>query len=239
MSKRDDLDRIAASAIEQFSEWGYEGTSLRDIAAHAAVTLSRIDRYFGSKLDLFNEIQRRVWLKISAERDELLRRPISTDANGEPTLEAVLYAFVYPIAERSIPQGDGAPWVRLLRESRAVRTRMGLKCGPPPVARGAEKWISKIMRACPALDRDRAVWLLSFVISVTNSAHLTNSWFDDFLSSDRPYEASEITMLVVSFCRAGIDAVERDAPTRPGTRRPSHADPPHLSTRLADADICT
>lgn len=132
--------------------------------------------------------------------------------------------------------GRGVTSVRLLCEGQAVRTHMGLKCGPESVVLGAERWIARIVRACPAVDRDRAVWLLSFVISITCSVHLTNGWIDDFLSSDQPRGASELTRLVVSFCLTGIVTTERDGTNPLPLAKPaSVALGPPFRSRVANA----
>ena len=97
VSKEQRLARLSNSAIELFARQGFEGASLRDIATHADVPLSMIDRYFGSKIDLFNEIQRHIWKQVNVDRDALLSSPIATKEDGSPTLEAVLHALIYPV----------------------------------------------------------------------------------------------------------------------------------------------
>jgi AcrR family transcriptional regulator len=47
--------RILAAAKDRFTELGYEGTSLREIAAEAGVDVALIGRYFGGKEGLFTE----------------------------------------------------------------------------------------------------------------------------------------------------------------------------------------
>ena len=53
MSKVEAIDALMNCAIKAFSEWGFEGASLRQIAAQAGVPLSTINVYFGSKRDLY------------------------------------------------------------------------------------------------------------------------------------------------------------------------------------------
>lgn len=49
-------DAILASAQQAFAAHGYDGAGLRDIAAGAGVTAMMINRYFGSKEQLFAEV---------------------------------------------------------------------------------------------------------------------------------------------------------------------------------------
>ncbi|MBS1737439.1 MAG: TetR/AcrR family transcriptional regulator [Bacteroidetes bacterium] len=52
----DKKETIINSAIELFSLKGYEGTSVRDIAADAGINVAMINYYFGSKEKLFESI---------------------------------------------------------------------------------------------------------------------------------------------------------------------------------------
>ncbi|MDE3235597.1 MAG: TetR/AcrR family transcriptional regulator [Bacteroidota bacterium] len=49
----DKKDHIINAAMELFAEKGFEGTSIRDIAAKADVNLAMVNYYFGSKEKLF------------------------------------------------------------------------------------------------------------------------------------------------------------------------------------------
>ncbi len=207
-SKQERLERLSHSAVELFAQHGFEGTSLRDIAAHADVPLSMIDRYFGSKMDLFNEVQRHIWKEVNVDREALLHAPISTDPDGNPTLEAVLYALIRPVVSRAVRDVNRAPMVRLLRENTSMRVHLGMKRGPKR-ALLAEDWLQTLRAACPQLSAGEAVWALSFVISTMYCGQLLDGWLDDLMPEDGPASTDEITRLMVDFCRAGIVAMAR------------------------------
>lgn len=206
-SKGDTIARLEGSALKLFSEHGYDGTSLRDIANHAQVPLSTIDRYFGSKLDLFNELKSSIWKRISAEREELMRNPVETDTNGKPTLDAVLYAFVHPVVRRGIGEESAPGTLRLLREYVAMSVHTVSTNAPQFIAGVANRWLNAIMEARPTLPRDRAVWLLSFVVMVTFNEQMQHGWYDELLPPDSQTSVEELTRMIVAFCRAGIDEV--------------------------------
>lgn len=48
-------EAILNSAIQNFAQWGYDGVGVRDIAGDAGVTAMLVNRYFGSKEQLFAE----------------------------------------------------------------------------------------------------------------------------------------------------------------------------------------
>lgn len=49
----DSRSRILAAAVEEFGERGYEGATIRSIAARAGVDSALVHHYFGTKADLF------------------------------------------------------------------------------------------------------------------------------------------------------------------------------------------
>jgi AcrR family transcriptional regulator len=212
-SKRETIARVMESALKLFSDHGFEGTSLRDIAADARVPLSSIDRYFGSKLELFDELKSTIWKEVNHEREVLIRQPISVNPDGTPTLEAVLYAFVHPVVLRGIGNPRAAPTLRLLREYVALRLHSGMKNelqSPESFASIAERWLTAVMTAEPRLPRMKAVWLLSFVISVTFSDQLQHGWYDELMPQDKEISAASLTRMIVTFCTSGIRAVAAD-----------------------------
>lgn len=58
--------RILAAAADRFGRFGYEGASLREIAAEAGADVALISRYFGGKEGLFTEA-----LKASIQPDRV------------------------------------------------------------------------------------------------------------------------------------------------------------------------
>lgn len=52
----DARERIAAAAVHEFGDHGYDGATLRAIAARADVDAALVHHYFGSKADLFAEV---------------------------------------------------------------------------------------------------------------------------------------------------------------------------------------
>lgn len=72
MSKAELISALIESAIDNFSRHGYEGASLRAIAAQAGAQLSSINLYFGSKAELYAAVHHQVWVEVNRERLGLL-----------------------------------------------------------------------------------------------------------------------------------------------------------------------
>ena len=51
----DSRERIIAAAVDEFGEKGYDGSTVRSIAARAGVDPALVHHYFGTKADLFAE----------------------------------------------------------------------------------------------------------------------------------------------------------------------------------------
>jgi hypothetical protein len=109
-------ERILASAKAHFSKNSYENVGVREIAADANVDAALVNRYFGSKENLFREVATSVFCKDN-------KLPIDLDTLGEslakytmaeldenalekdfPSLQLLLRSAVSPIASPIISQ---------------------------------------------------------------------------------------------------------------------------------------
>ncbi|MGA0602684.1 TetR/AcrR family transcriptional regulator [Caulobacter sp. KR2-114] len=87
LAKQRTREKILASAKSLFTEKGYEGATIRDIAAAAGMSTGAVFASFTDKSDLFNEI-------IGADRDNLFEvmRNEAVGANAEDALNAMFDA---------------------------------------------------------------------------------------------------------------------------------------------------
>ncbi len=87
----DKKEHIINTAIELFAEKGFEGTSVRDLAAKADVNIAMVNYYFGSKDKLFEAI---IEHKASYMRERL--EEITTDKSKSviEKLDAVIETYV-------------------------------------------------------------------------------------------------------------------------------------------------
>lgn len=98
-------DRILGTAERLFSEYGYDGVSLRQIGAAADAQIALISYHFGSKDKLYRAVLENRISPVSERRREALREALAGQG-GPPTIEAVLDAFARPWIEmRGTEQG--------------------------------------------------------------------------------------------------------------------------------------
>jgi AcrR family transcriptional regulator len=89
----DARERIIAAAVDEFGESGYDGATMRGIAARAGVDSALLHHYFGTKADLFTETIGAP-MRPDVDIPNLLEGP--TDALGERLVRYVLEAWERP-----------------------------------------------------------------------------------------------------------------------------------------------
>jgi AcrR family transcriptional regulator len=207
-SKTESLCRLEQSALTLFSSRGYDGTSLRDIAVAAGVPLSLIDRHFGHKIQLFQEIQSKIWHSLDKEGAELLTKARSA---GKCGLDEIIRSFAKPVVSLAFKSPDGRATIRLIRESRAFMIHRHL---PHSSQRNAVRqlWIDEFITARPTLTRSHAVWGYSFIVDTVYSSQLLDDWLNDLMPASPGLSVDEVTDTIVAFCTAGLDALARLGP---------------------------
>ncbi|TIC88420.1 TetR/AcrR family transcriptional regulator [Nocardioides sp. GY 10113] len=102
---------LVASAVENFTERGYHGTSMRDIAAGAGVTVASIYHHFSSKQEVLVHI-------MAGTLTDLLAATTAADAAADGTacgrLRAVVDAWVLFHTQRQAEALIGASEIRSL-----------------------------------------------------------------------------------------------------------------------------
>ncbi|GAA2933992.1 TetR family transcriptional regulator [Microbacterium luteolum] len=93
----DSRERIIAAAVDEFGEQGYDGATIRSIAARAGVDSALVHHYFGTKADLFAEAVG-IPLRPDIDVPGILAGP--RDEVGERLVRYVLEAFEQPDIRR-------------------------------------------------------------------------------------------------------------------------------------------
>lgn len=87
----DKKEHIISTAIELFAERGFEGTSIRDLAAKADVNIAMVNYYFGSKDKLFEAM---VVQKASYMREKLEEIANDKSKSEIEKMDTVIEAYV-------------------------------------------------------------------------------------------------------------------------------------------------
>ena len=142
----DSRARILAAAVDDFGEKGYDGSTIRSIAARAGVDSALVHHYFGTKADLFAEAVG-IPLRPDIDVPGILAGP--RDEIGERLIRYVLEAFEQPEVRR--------------RGVMLLRTAIGSRLTTPLLAGFLSREL--LSRVARSLDVDDAELRASLVAS--------------------------------------------------------------------------
>jgi len=92
----DKRDHIINKAIELFAAKGFEGTSIRDLAAAADVNVAMVNYYFGTKEKLFDALIERKAVKSRGSLEELVKDKTLT---GIQKVDSIIDIYVERLFE--------------------------------------------------------------------------------------------------------------------------------------------
>ncbi len=102
---------VLAAAVRNFTERGYHGTSMRDIARDADVTVASIYHHFPSKQEVLQEIMVQVLSDVISQTRTAL---LAADRDPAGQLSALVRAWVLFHADRQAEAQIGASEIRSL-----------------------------------------------------------------------------------------------------------------------------
>ncbi|MEU1618782.1 TetR family transcriptional regulator [Streptomyces sp. NPDC005722] len=150
-------EAILSSAVEAFTRLGYDAAGVRDIAKDAGVTAMMVNRYFGSKEQLFAEV---------VDSSFAPRTVVGNDP------AALVHDVARSLVERTAPEADElSPFLLMLRSASNPRTAEIARQG---IERHVERHLTSLMtgegtteRSALALSVIAGVWLMRKLIRNT------------------------------------------------------------------------
>lgn len=157
----DTRDRILRTAERLFAERGYNGVSMRELAAAAHVNVASIAYHFGGKENLLSEVYRIHCEPMIAERLKGLRA--AEHLAPRYRLPAIVEAFIRP-ALHQVESEDGVTFIRL----RAVLSGENSELLEKLVARNfdnsSSKFIDALCKCLPQLSKKDVCWRFHFLL---------------------------------------------------------------------------
>ncbi|RDZ28466.1 TetR/AcrR family transcriptional regulator [Lysobacter silvisoli] len=175
-------DRILGAAEELFAQFGFTGTSLRQVTSRADVNIAAVNYHFGSKENLVNEVFRRRMDDMSRQRLSALQAAIQ-DRPGE--LEPILAAFVEPALALAQDRHGGAAFVRVVARAYAEKNDSLRKFLSDHYGHVLREFAKAIAAAVPGLSKEELYWRLDFLAGALTYA------MADFGLIKRPAGVSE------------------------------------------------
>jgi AcrR family transcriptional regulator len=196
-------DRILGAAEELFAQFGFAGTSLRQVTSRADVNIAAVNYHFGSKENLVNEVFRRRMDEMSAQRLSQLRTAV---AQSPCELEAVLAAFVAPALALAQDRHGGGAFIRVIARAYAEKNDSLRRFLSDQYGHVLREFAKAIAGCVPALSKEELYWRLDFL-----SGALTYA-MADFGMIKRPSGVSEANHReraareLIRFAAAGLRA---------------------------------
>ncbi len=199
-------DRLLDAAEELFCEHGFEGTSIRDIAASADCNIASVNYYFGGKEKLYEEVWRRHLIPMRDTRIVSINK-VMTESDGKPKLEELLKtfadAFIGPMVDDNKSRQFG---ILMAREwiDRRLPANMFLDDVIRPTMTAMR---NALMKACPGLDESRVpLVVLSIAGQLVQLVHV-KAILEQVSDSALPvFNLAEAIDHIVKFSAAGIRA---------------------------------
>jgi AcrR family transcriptional regulator len=198
--------RLLDVAESLFAEKGFDGTSIRELAAAADCNVASVNYYFTSKENLYREVWRRQLNKMVETRISSIEK-VMVDSGGKPKLEDLLKSFSYAFLEPLLDQSSDNNLLRLMiRESHEQHL-------PPEMF--VEEVISPtlsamqaaLLKTCPTLDKSRTVPIIfSLTGQLLHIVHV-KAIFDRTEKSQWPeLDVALLIEHIIVFTAAGIRA---------------------------------
>jgi AcrR family transcriptional regulator len=195
-------DRILGAAEELFAQFGFAGTSLRQVTSRADVNIAAVNYHFGSKENLVNEVFRRRMDEMSEQR---LNRLHLAQEQHPGELEPILAAFIEPALALTLDK-HGSAFVRVLARAYAEKNDRLRKFLSDNYGQVLREFARAITPTLPELGKEELYWRLDFVAGALTYA------MADFGLIKRPPGVSErshsekAAQSLIRFAAAGLRA---------------------------------
>jgi AcrR family transcriptional regulator len=199
-------DRLLDAAEELFCERGFEGTSIRDIAAAAGCNIAAVNYYFGSKDNLYLEVWRRYLGAMREIRIASIEKVMRRE-DTEPSLEELLSSYADAFVEPLVSGLTAGRFIRLMAREmvdKHLPQNVFVEEMVVPVMAALQR---ALMRLCPGLDEVNARLAILSVVGQLVHTVCAETMLEHSNNPAVPkFEMAEIVEHIVKFSTAGIRA---------------------------------
>ena len=153
-------ERILDAAEMLFAQYGFGGTSLRQVTSQADVNIAAVNYHFGSKENLVNEVFRRRMDEMSAQRLAQLKAAV---AERPGDLDAVLAAFVEPPLAMAQDRHGGGAFIRVIARAYAEKNDGLRRFLSEQYGHVLRDFARAIADCVPGLSKEALYWRLDFL----------------------------------------------------------------------------
>jgi AcrR family transcriptional regulator len=199
-------DRLLGAAEELFAECGFDGTSIRDLAAAAGCNIASVNYYFGGKEKLYIEIWRGHLLLLRDTRIASIDK-VMADSGGEPRLEDLLRSFAYSFIGPLVDERGGPRLIKLMAREMIDPHLPSNMFGDDVIKPTLFAMQQALSKACPDLPESKVPLvvfsLVGQLIHTIRVKTMLHSMDDEALAM---FEPAKVIDHIVAFSAAGIKA---------------------------------
>ncbi|MFM0326775.1 TetR/AcrR family transcriptional regulator [Caballeronia glebae] len=196
-------ENILDAAEVDFSQRGYAGTSLKEVAASCGVTQALITYYFGTKQQLFEQVFLRRAMLISEERVTLLHELID---GKEANVRDIVRAFLLPLVALRKTDG-GRAFIRLQARLHTEPPEFSYNLRSTAYGDSTDAYVEALRAALPGLPAKDLYWRVTMMIGAYLYAFSDTHRLDVLAKGAcDPWDASETLEQLTSFIVGGLEA---------------------------------
>src|SRR5215208_2314007 len=152
-------ERILEGALALFADWGYEATTMREVARKAGTSLGLAYRYFASK----EEFALALYMRLAEESEEWAKDEMARGTVAE-RFEAAMLAKLDQVSPHR------GPLAALLARALDPNSRLSAKAQPPCARRwAASSWRSSGVQTTLPVRNSQYNWGTSFTLCTSLS----------------------------------------------------------------------
>lgn len=222
-------ERLLDAAEQLFAAKGFDGVSIRELAAAADVNVAAVNYHFQGKDNLFREV---IGRRFVAQRDRTLAalEILLTETGGKPALERVIEILVGNHLEGALAEAGRPTFMALMgRETSTDRTLENATFFKELVAPIFRAYSAALLQARPDLDQEQINWFMASIVGQVHHFIFRRQKWDSLpegseprtfmqqafpaLALPRDAYVAEATRHITRFSTAAIDGLRGEVTT--------------------------
>ena len=199
-------ERLLDAAEELFCERGFEGASIRDIAASAGCNIASVNYYFGGKEKLYIEVWRRHLVQMRDARIASIDK-IMSQSQAPPRLEELLTSFANAFIEPMADESRSRRLMKLMAREMIDQRLPGNMFVEEIVTPTMTAMQQALMKVCPGLDESKVPLVVSSIAGqLVHVIHIKAMFEQSGKPELAKFDLTEVVNHIVKFSAAGIRA---------------------------------